>query len=261
MESTARIEPTNEPTLETQPPVEQPQDVATELGNLTSQLEAGKSLAKDSFDRLVAVHARAVEISKGALPKDVTGEAKAELNRVQQALDRFNAVVKALQGETKTDDARETTVALPKEEAGGDDYEEDVVQAGKLVEDKISEAEVVTDPNAERNAASTAIINKLSEGNFSVGGNIDKGQMDAIRETIVGHVGEELAARFDTEGNIVIGVPQTEGSYLRSRVITIDAKQDAGIVDWIRQSLSKETVLLRETQYTVPVEKNPATTV
>lgn len=261
MEPAARIEPTIEPALEAdQPPVEQPQDVATELGNLTSQLETGKSLAKDSFKRLVAVHARAMEISKGALQEDIAGEAQAELDRVQQALDRFNAVVRALQGESKTD-VRDTAVAPPKEEDGGDDYEEDIVKAAKLVETETTEEEVVTDPYAERNAASTAILDKLAEGNFSVGGSVDKERMDRIREAIVGHVGEELVARFDTEGNIVIGVPQTEGSYLRSRVITIDAKRDVGIVDWIKQSLSRETVLLRETQYTVPVEKNPVTTV
>ncbi len=261
MEPAARIEPTVEvpqPPVEGSP-VEQPQDVATELGNLTIQLEAGKGLAQDSLDRLIAVHARALEIAKGALPEDVTDEAQAELDRVKQALDRFTAVVKALQPESQARTSDTAVVPPKEEEGGGDDDEGEIARAAKVVEGAVTESEVTTDPNAERNAASKAILDKLSKGNFSVGGSIDKARVDVIRDAIVGHLGEELAARFDTEGNIVIGVPQTDGSYLRNRVITIDAKQDAGIVDWIKQSLSKETVLLRETQHTVPVEKNPAT--
>lgn len=278
MEQEVKIVPTQEEPNEQKPDVESAQQIETALRTLTAQIEAG---ALNELTGVQQTYERAHQIAGNELPEDASAETRAGHARLREALDRFNAVLAALKQPAGAPDGSEPIVvrdgnlmfeadaepapvrknrlessdAGPAEGTLGVDDEDVYVAKAAEVDTVTATTEVEIDPFAERNAASDSIIAKLTEGNYAAGSNMDMARVTEIKDAIVNHVGETLAARFDTDGNLVIGVPQLEGSYLRSRLITIDAKTDAAIVDWVRQSLSEETQLLREPRYTVPVEK------
>lgn len=116
-------------------------------------------------------------------------------------------------------------------------------EAGAAVEDDVK------DPNAERNAASDAILAKLKEPNVS--GTVNQKLFEKARTLIEQHHKAGLAVRYDVKGNLVLGISEPDGNGLRRRLMTIRDESNHATLEWIHTTLKTETLHLKEPRYTI----------
>ncbi len=145
----------------------------------------------------------------------------------------------------------------PLEEAeGAGDNDEELEVATTVAATQIAAVEASdTDPYADRNKASAKFLEKLADPDFSFPGQSDPQLLKTIRELLLLHQHDALAVRTDDLGNLVIGVAETGGNGLRTRLLTVHHERNQGTLAWLQRSMAEEFNTLK--RYPVVVMEDP----
>lgn len=128
--------------------------------------------------------------------------------------------------------------------AAGDDEEVEELTAAETAPVAAALAAEKLDPYAERNAAAQGLLDQLKQDDYSVPGQSNLALLKQVREVILRHNNEPLAVRYDTDGNVVIGVPEDGGDGLRTRLVTI-SHNETGTIEWLQRARPQDYLTLQ----------------